>query len=271
MTVRSLASHLCGLPSVEPVQRGIAYDWDRMVSALAAQPPQWPEGTPCYHAFTYGQLIGEVMRRVTGKSVGRLLRDELTEPMGLDYHIGLTREEDARRAEFIGSHGHANMLAVEKLETVFARSYAVMGPDENFNSENWRFKEMPSSNGHGTARAIAKLAAALSLGGSLDGFTVLSKAALARAVEEQWWADEKMGRRMRMGVGLLLNTTPEPGLDMGPNPEAFGFFGAGGHVGIADPVARIGFAYTLNAMHPARDFGPRAEALIKATYASLGN
>jgi CubicO group peptidase (beta-lactamase class C family) len=158
---------------------------------------------------------------------------------------------------------------VEALETVFARSYAVLTPDETFNSEAWRFKELPSNNGHGNARAIAKLCAALSLGGSLDGFTVLSKATLGRAVAEQWWAEEKMGRRVRMGLGLLLNTTPEPGLEMGPNPEAFGFFGAGGHVGIADPVSRIGFGYTLNAMHSARDFGPRAEALIAAAFASL--
>jgi CubicO group peptidase (beta-lactamase class C family) len=267
LTVLQLMAHLSGLPSVEPVQRGIAYHWDRMVAALASQPPQWPIGTPCYHAFTYGHLIGEIIRRVSGQSVGQFLRAELCEPFGFDYHIGLTPEEDARRAEFLRDPNHANMRGIEKLETVFARSFAVVGVDEDFNSPDWRFRELPSVNGHGNARAIAKLCAALANGGSLDGFTVLSRKALDAAVTEQWWAEEKMGRIMRMGLGLLLNgVAREGGFNMGPNPESFGFFGAGGHVGIADPVAKIGFCYTMNAMNAARDFGHRANAMIEAAF-----
>jgi CubicO group peptidase (beta-lactamase class C family) len=139
--------------------------------------------------------------------------------------------------------------------------------DDNYNSRQFREADLPAVNGHGNARAIAKLYAGLALGGSLDGFQIIKPEALKRAVELQWFETEPvLTHNYRMGMGFTLNS---PDAYMGPNLEAFGHVGAGGSTGFADPKVKLGFSYGMNRMYPTRDNGPRARRLIEATYRSL--
>src|SRR2546423_1479147 len=132
LPVRYLLDHRAGLPLLDGAWPGIAYDWDAMTKALAAQAPLWPPGsTPCYHTTTYGHLLGEVIRRVSGKSPGSFLRDEIAAPLGIDFHIGLAPQDDVRCAEFIRTTDHAMLRqALDGSATLFARAWSVFARDE---------------------------------------------------------------------------------------------------------------------------------------------
>lgn len=263
LPVRYVLDHRAGLPVLDSAWPGMAYDWKAMIDALAAQAPLWEPGTtPCYHAATQGYLMGEIIRRVSGKMPGAFIREEISGPLGLDWHLGLTPEEEARCADFIANTDHTGWSTEHTDSAVrFERAWRIFPEDENYNSPQWRRLQVPSSGGHGNARALARLCGALARGGEVDGVRLISEAALRNAIEPQWEGPERVGRTLRLGLGLLLNCKGTP---MGPNPGAFGMFGAGGQVAIADPVSRIGFAYTMNRMDPASGFGPRASALIGA-------
>ena len=266
--VRWILDHRAGLPALERlVYEGAAYDWELMTGALAAQAPLWPPGTlPAYHSVTLGYLVGELIRRTTGRSLGRFLADEVCEPHGIDYWIGLPPELHGRCAEFFG----------ETAGTLFDRSqpgsllhWAMAHvPPEDFNTERFRAAEIPSINGIGAARGVAKLFDGLAAGGVLDGRRLLSADVLAEATAEQWHGEEALlGHIRRMGLGFVLGL---PGhLAMGPSPRAFGHTGAGGAIGFADPDAGLGFAYAPNCMYSGPGISPRLAALVDALYEVL--
>ncbi len=279
LPVRYLLSHQAGLPAVrEPLPIGSAFKWDVMTEALAKQESWWEPGTKHeYHAFTYGWLVGEVIRRITGTTVGTYFRKEIAEPLGLDFHIGLGAEHDARVAEIIPPEmpqpGETNFV-MEMLRDTESMSFKAIGNPldlmnfANANTREWRAAEIPAANGHGNARAVARLYGALARGGELDGVRVLSQAAIDRAIVEQASGpDQVMGQPLRTALGFVL-TSPEAPL--GPNPRSFGHAGAGGSLGFGDLDARIGFGYAMNRMLQ-RDslFDPRWGAMIDAVYASL--
>jgi CubicO group peptidase (beta-lactamase class C family) len=269
LPVRYLLDHRAGLPVIDHAWPGIAYDWEAMTAALAAQAPMWePGSTPCYHTTAYGHLVGEVIRRVAGKSPGAFLRDEIAGPLGIDFHIGLAPQAEARCAQFIRTTEHAMLRqAVEESSTLFTRAWSVFARDEDLNSPQWRRCEIPCCNGHGNARALARLCGALARGGELDGVRLLRDATLRRAIVEQWEGTERVGRYHRYSLGFPLNCAKQT--PMGPNPDAYGFLGAGGQTGIVDPQARVGFAYATNKMDPAIGLGERATRLIEATFAAV--
>lgn len=257
LPVRYLLDHRAGLPIVDSPRPGMAYVWNEITKALATQKPLWePGSTPCYHAATHGFLTGEIVRRVSGKSPGTFIRDHIAGPLGMDWHLGLRPDEETRCADFL-----AKMTVHSDPEALFTRAWKIFAEGENFNSKEWRRSEIPSAGGHGNARALARLCGALARGGEVDGIRLMSKDTIEFATREQWQGTELVGRYMRFGLGLLLNCKGTP---MGANPRNFGMFGAGGHVAICDPDARIGFAYTMNRMDPGKGFGERAEALIQA-------
>jgi CubicO group peptidase (beta-lactamase class C family) len=278
--VRYLLSHQAGLPAIrEPLPPGSAFKWDVMTEALAKEEPWWEPGTKHgYHAFTWGWLVGEVMRRVTGKSVGTYFRKEIAEPLDLDFHIGLGAEHGARTAEIIPSDppppGETNFV-MEMLRDPQSMSFRVLANPPDFftpgvvNSRNWRAAEIPAANGHSNARAVARLYGALARGGELDGVRVLSLEAIERATAERAHGrDEVMGLNLRTALGFVLTS---PDALLGPNPRAFGHSGAGGSLGFADPDARIGFGYAMNRMLQGDTLtDPRWAPLIDAAYASLG-
>jgi len=278
--VRYLLSHRAGLPGVRKMlPTGAAYDWETMTSALAAEEPWWKPGTKHgYHALTYGYLVGEVVRRISGESVGTYFRNEIAEPLGLDCHIGLAPEYDARTAEMLpmpppegGDNPIAKALSDPESMTfkAFASPPDLMLPG-TVNTRAWRAAEIPAANGHTDARSLARLYGALAQGGELDGYGVLSLEQIDRARVEQSYGEDAVlfGLPSRFGLGFMLDL---PEHRIVPRGEIFGHPGAGGSIGFADPEAGVGFGYVMNKMIVPPDYfvDPRWRGLIDATYAAL--
>lgn len=271
VTVRQALGHLAGIPVLDTAQEGDFYDWQKMIHAIERQAPLWPPGTnQVYHSSTLGHIAGEILRRITGKSLGRFLRDEVSEKIGADYFIGLTPAEQARCAAMIPSP--RNVVTAAKLgdqTTIAGRMWRPLPKDEDFNSTAWRASEIPSVNGHGTAKGVARIYGAVSNGGSIDGVRVIDADGLAPflVVPEKSGKSEGSGLTLRMGLGFMLNSPPHR--YMGSSMRAFGHSGAGGAQSFADPDNAIGFCYAPNRMHDGSDMDPRAHSLIEATYACL--
>jgi CubicO group peptidase (beta-lactamase class C family) len=279
--VRWLLSHRAGLAAARPVLPPEAlYDWDAMTCALAAQEPWWDPGTRHgYHAVTFGWLVGEVIRRITGKSVGTYVRETIARPLGLDFHVGLPVAEHGRVGEMsmipppdsevpgsdLGNVIMSDPQGLAAMAFLNPPSLA-LGP----NTPEWRNAEIPGANGHGTARALARLYGALACGGDVDGVHVLDAASIARChAEQSAGPDLVLGLSTRFGHGFMLSQPGVPQATFGPNPRAFGHPGAGGSVGFADPDARVGFGYVMNRMGPHILLDPRATSLIDAVYDCL--
>ena len=277
LPVRFLLSHRAGLPAVRKLLPNEAlYDWNAMTDALAAEAPWWTPGTAHgYHAVTFGWLVGEVVRRIAGKSLGAYVRDTFARPLGLDFHIGLAESEHARVADILqqtppDTTGEAAQLftrALAQPEGVTARAFMnppsmALGP----NVPAWRSAEIPGANGHATARALATLYGRAALG---DG-SVISRDAIARCRTEQSRGDDLvLGVPTRFGLGFMLRQeSHEGGRCLGAG--AFGHPGAGGSLAFADPEARLGFGYVMNRMGPRILLDDRAIALVEAMNGCLG-
>jgi CubicO group peptidase (beta-lactamase class C family) len=274
LPVRYLLTHQAGLPALHKELPGDAlYHWDLMTEALAEQEPWWPPGTRHgYHALTFGYLVGELVRRIDGRSIGCYFREELAEPLGLDFHIGLEEAQHARCAEMIPARpaapGTPDLMKefLKSASSVTAKAFTNPSiPDGAANSAAWRRAEIPAANGHGTARALASVYGALAVGGKLDGFQVLSSAAIEQASREQAFGPDEVLLKMpmRFGLGFFLTQKLIP---LGPNPRSFGHPGAGGSIAFADPDARLGFAYVMNQMQQGLTGDARGFGLIHALY-----
>jgi CubicO group peptidase (beta-lactamase class C family) len=278
LPVRWLLSHRAGLAAVKEVLPPEAlYDWDAMCKALAAERPWWTPGEDHgYHAITFGWLVGEVVRRIDGRSLGRYFREEVAGPLGADFRIGLPDSEHGRVAEMsaIPPPGPDGMPFLNALlsdpDGLTARAFA--NPPSiaaGANVPEWRRAEIPGANGHATAEAIARVYSALAVGGRVDGVDVLSPESIERCRDEQSRGlDRVLQIPTRFGQGFMLSQD-EPLTSFGPNPGSFGHPGAGGSVGFADPQAKLSFGYAMNRMGPHILIDPRAQALIDAAYASL--
>jgi CubicO group peptidase (beta-lactamase class C family) len=259
LPVRYLLTHQAGLPAVfRPLPPGAVLRWDVMTDALAAQEPWWTPGAGHgYHVNTYGFLIGEVVRRLTGRSLGAYLREAIAGPAGLDFFIGFGPELDARCADVIpprpaDAEPSRTVLAGE-LTTLTGLDRMRAGAYRNppglsgqgiINTRGWRAAEVPSTNGHGNARAVSRLYAALSGDGDLDGVHILSPATVKMAIAEQVYGEDLVLQRpTRFGLGFQLTMGERP---LGPGPRSFGHFGAGGSLGFGDPDAHVAFAYAMN-------------------------
>lgn len=280
ITTRQLLSHRGGLPALRDfLPPDALFDWGTMTAALAAETPWWEPGTAHgYHAVTYGWLVGEVIRRVTGRSVGTVLREELAGPLGLDFQIGLPAADDAHCADLAAPlpavpEGEPNLMELILSDPTSVTALAFINPPSlampgTVNSREWRGAEIPGANGHGTARALARLYGAIADGGDADGVHVLApETARMAAVQHSLGPDLVLQLSTRFGLGFMLS---QPGDAFGPNEGAFGHPGAGGSAAFADPKARVGFSYVMNRMGPYILLDPRAKALIAATYRCLG-
>lgn len=280
--VQMLFNHQAGLPAIRrPLPPGAnILDWDLTVAALAGQEPWWEPGTRFgYHVNTIGFLLGELVRRVDGRTIGTYLREELAQGMGIDFLIGVPEAEDSRVAQWLpyraapGEEAQRPWLERDpaELEGVdLARVLAYRNPPAmgggGPNSRVWRAAEFPSTNPHSNARAIARLFGGLACGGIIDGRQLLTPETIARAtVIESDGEDAILGRPNRFGLGFQLTI---PGVrPLGPSPRAFGHYGNGAVLGMADPDARLGFGYVCNRAGKSwRD--PRNIALMDAVYAA---
>ena len=231
--VSHLMSHSAGLPDWhEPITNDDLYDWEKATRLLADQAPDWVPGTePGYHSVTFGYLVGEVVRRVTGRSLGTVFRQEIAEPMGADFYIGLPASEDARVADLIPPPGPPERhISVDVMRT---------------RTREWRGAEIPAIGGTGNARAIAEIHAILANGGVAKGKRFLSEAGCRRALEVQVSGrDRILGFPIRNGLGFAVSSGVLPF----PNPGTIYWGGYGGSLAIIDMDARTSIAYAMNKM-----------------------
>ncbi|MBX3575335.1 MAG: beta-lactamase family protein [Mesorhizobium sp.] len=273
--VRHVLDHTAGLPVVlDPLWKGAVFDCDAIVAALEKQAPLWEPGTvAAYHIHTQGNLLGEIVRRVTGKRFPQFIADEVTDPLGADYQYGNLSDADLARCATLVPTVEGTLLAKRDTDpdALVSKGFTQF-PDEplpvTLNSTAWRRAEITSASGHGNPRAVARIYGAVARGGSLDGVTLMSPQTIEDMLVEQHNQFERMQQRpYHQGRGILLNTPVS--VWMGPNMRAFGHHGFGGSIGFGDPDAKIGFSYACNKMHAVGDNGPRARRIIEALYEVL--
>ncbi|MFB6855444.1 serine hydrolase domain-containing protein [Streptomyces sp. NPDC056341] len=276
--VRHLLSHRAGLAGLrEPHSLDQLFDWELTTSRLAAQEPWWEPGSVSgYHALTYGFLVGEVVRRVSGLLPGAFLEREVTGPLGIDFTIGLPDKEAGRAAQLV----HPRAQATSEQAAIFAQlapaalaalTNPIAGASEA-NTAAWRAAEIPAANGHGTARAVAALYAIVADKGRSGDRQILSPQGAERIREGQGSCrDLVLGagftHETELGLGLWLSG---PNGSYGPNPRAVGHDGFGGSFGSADPESGVAMGYVMNRMGPHIADDPRKMALISAVYDALG-
>ena len=275
--VRHLLSHRAGLAGLrEPHSLAQLYDWELTTERLAATEPWWEPGTRSgYHAITYGFLVGEVVRRVSGLLPSAFLEREVTGPLGIDFTIGLPEKEAGRAAELV----HPPAASASEQAAIFsqlapAAIAALTNPAAGAaeaNTPEWRAAEIPAANGHGTARAVAALYGVFAGRGTHGGHRVLSPEAVERVREGQGSCRDLVlgagfAHDTEVGLGLWLSG---PNGSYGRNPKAFGHDGFGGSFGLADPEAGVSMGYVMNRMGPHIADDPRKMALIDAVQDAL--
>jgi CubicO group peptidase (beta-lactamase class C family) len=280
--LRWVLSHRAGLSGLSvPVRAADLLDWERMTSVLAAQEPLWEPGTVSgYHAVTFGYLAGEVVRRVTGQSLGQFFAAEVAGRLDADFHIGLGPDDLPRCADLVDTPPSEQQL--DRMAQTFnnghpgARALLLDRPlgAADANDRGWRMAEIPAANGHGTALALATIAGSLASGAPATGarapgsLQLIGVDTLDAARTGQGRCQDLVLRvPMEFGLGVALSG---PEQRFGPNPAAFGHDGAGGSAVSVDPEAGIGFAYVMNRMGFSLVDDARKMALLGAVYTSLG-
>ena len=253
--VRHLLGHTAGLPTwIEPMEVADIYDWEKATEALARQAPVWEPGTAGgYHALTQGHLVGEVVRRVTGRTLGTFFREEVAEPLGADFHIGLPEEHDARVAP---------VLPAERLP---ASGNPPIVQDSPLDPA-WRRAEIPAAGGHGNARSVAHVQSVMAGGGQARGVRLLSQEGSEVVFKTQYDGEDRVQNSpVRYGIGYGLSSAVAPL----PNPRSCYWGGWGGSVVIVDMDADLTITYVMNRMMYSREGDERAPDIVKAAYASL--
>lgn len=268
--VRHLLGHTAGLAGWdEQLTAEDLYDWEKVTSLLAAQSPWWEPGTASgYHSVTQGYLVGEVVRRVSGRSLGTFFREEIAGPLGADFHIGLPAEHDERVGELIPPEGGGALYegTADSIPGRVNRSPILTALEPRTTA--WRRAEIPAAGGIGNARSVARVQAALANGGELDGVRILSKEGCEAVLEEQAnGTDLVLGAPIRFGMGYGL-VSPE--IPVGPNPRTCYWGGWGGSQVVVDMDARLCFAFVPNRMESTTLGDKRSARINRSTFAALG-
>ena len=268
ITVAMLASHAGGLPGVEePITDRDLEHPEQIAALLAAQEPMVELGRPCYHAYTFGWLCGELVRRVDGRTVGRFVADEIAGPLGLDIRIGMPAGDPlyAHVAHVTSSPDYQlSAFQVRDPDPRLAKVYGLLtAPVDDYATPSVLSLEIPAANGVSSARAMASLYGRL----ARDGGGLVSAPTMQLARQPASQGDDPLsGRLLRFGpTGFELNPNPS---SLGPPDDAFGHTGAGGSSHGAWPSHGVGFSYLTNFGRPENADG-RARALLKALHSSL--
>ncbi len=289
VTTRMMLDHSAGVPAVrDKVKSDGPYDWDYMTGRLATEVPFWQPGTRNgYHGFTFGWTVGEMVRRVSGKSLGTFFRDEIATPLGLDFWIGLPEAIEPRVAPMISHVYKAGeprtpfMADLGNRDSIASLFY--------FNNGAWRLDgantraghaaEIGAANGVTNARGLAGMYAPLSQGGGdlVDAKTLARMGEVSMATHDD--ATLRIPTRFALGFMKSMDNRKRSlaaklwGEDCDSvilGSSAFGHVGAGGSLGFADPVAGFSFGYTMNRMGPGLLLNERGQTLVDAAYLSLG-
>ncbi|MGW2340270.1 serine hydrolase domain-containing protein [Streptomyces sp. NPDC001661] len=277
--VRDVLAHRAGVPALDrPLTPAQAADQDLAAAAVAAQEPFWAPGTDHgYHAQTYSWLTAELVRRVTGRTIGEYVAEQIAGPVGADVWIGLPDE----RAHRVGRVGpveppatagglrsrpkRAIVEAYANPDSLTSRAFGTIAPAADENDPAYRAAQLPGSNGIGTADGLARVYA--SLIGEVEGGVRLftpETARLART-EASSGADRVLISPSRFGLGYMLHGIASPLL----SPDSFGHPGRGGALGFADPESGLAFGYVTNGMQKGVTADPRAQALVKSVREAL--
>jgi len=264
--VRHLMSHTAGLPGWdEPLQPEDLADWERCISLLAAQAPWWEPGTASgYHLVSQGYLIGEVVRRITGVSIGTWFASEVAGPLGADFYIGLPESEEPRVSVVIPPPPMD--LGVLQPSEVMIRAASNPPLDATYPGHRWwRAAEIPAANGHGNARSVAMVQSVIAGRGETRGVRLLSEAGCDRAFDEQIrGVDLILGFDLRFGMGYGLSSSLMP---IGPRACYWG--GYGGSLIVMDQDADLTICYAMNRMGDALMGDLRGFGIVTAAVAGL--
>ncbi len=281
---RWLLTHQAGLPGLRrDMPTESLFDWATNIHYLSIESPWWPPGSRHgYHALTYGFLLGELIRRISGITPGNYFHQYIAEPLGADFFIGVPESEDPRIAQVLPPKplpgGEKTFLDSLKRHPNSMAGRAFLNPArpaELLNTTAWRRAEIPATNGHGSARSIATVFNALSPADSPDHRMLLHPKTLMEASRQHIAGmDMVLAMPVRFGLGFMLQhpkTRHTSGTPFGPNPQAYGHPGTGGHVGFVDPVARVAFGYVCNQqqMGTLRNPDHRWPSLVNAVYQAL--
>jgi CubicO group peptidase (beta-lactamase class C family) len=267
VTVAQLLSHQAGVNGyVAPTTLADLCNWDTATARLAAQAPFWTPGEQTsYHAVTYGFLAGELVRRASGRSVGKFLAEEVSRPLAADIFIGVPEAQRSRISP-IRAPKAARALS-EGMNPIAQR--AVTNPQltaELPNDAAWIAAELPAVNGHATASGLAKLYGALANGGRLGTVQLISRAGIEQMCQPLSTRMDLMLGARTWAAGVVLNTEG----NYGPNPKTFGHSGWGGSFGCADLQSGIGIGYVHNQMGPDVTGDPRGVNLCRAIFECAG-
>ena len=275
ITFRQLLCHQSGVVAIgNKLPREAAYDWELMVGEIAAQRPWWEPGSRhVYHTHTFGFLVGETVRRITGLMPGDYLQQEIMGPLGDELYVGVADEDlgrlavMARETDFnIPNRPTVSILDREISDEEKMLVYAVANPPGTPDGgegplRGWQKAQIPATNGHGTARAIAHFYAVQAMGGEMDGLRLLSPELLTEAtsIQSEGYCPI-LKRNVKFGLGFQITQPDRP---FGSSEHSFGHYGNGGSLGYADPDAGVGFAYVMNYI-PRRKQNARSRDLTEA-------
>ena len=271
ITVAQIMAHTSGLSGFDPgIDTTTLYDWDRCCEILAAMAPWWEPGTASgYHAITHGYLMGEIVRRVDGRSVGTFFREEVAEPLGADFHIGFGPEHDARCGELVPPPEALAAPEGADPESVAMKTFLsapVNGTEPR--TRAWRAAEIPAAGGFGNARSVGRVHSALACGGTVDGVTLMTPETVARIAEEHYHGPDFVlgeGVPLRYGLGFGLPSEMIPL----PSPQSFFWGGWGGSLAIIDPDTEMTVSYVMNKMAPSLTGDTRGGGVALAAYLAL--
>jgi CubicO group peptidase (beta-lactamase class C family) len=270
ITLDQLMSHQAGLDGLSvPMSDADFYAGAPFTQALAAMAPLWPPGSRCvYHPVTYGHIIGELVRRVDGRSFGAFIAQEIVEPLGLSLFVGLPEAHDHRAAE-MSAHDKAYDWIRQGEKSAYPHGFrnpTLLASTPN--DRAWRAAEVPAANGQSDARSLARLYGALACGGAIDGYRLVSAETLRLAVVERFNGVDACSMAPTVfAAGFRIGA-----IGFGPHVGAghFGHTGWGGSVAFADPSRRLGFAFVTSRLLGFDDgIDPRRVRLLDAVYAAL--
>ncbi|MCV7069074.1 beta-lactamase family protein [Mycolicibacterium farcinogenes] len=267
---RHLLTHSSGLSGWEPpftIEE--IYDWEKSTAALATQAPWWEPGTASgYHALTHGHLIGEVLRRITGKPLKEFVREEISGPLGADFQIGARVEDHQRIADIIPADQPLD-LPLDQLPEIALKTFAGTPSPEIANTAAWRAADIGAGNGHGNARALARILSVISLGGTVNGVTLLKPGTVESAFEPQIEGPDVvlLGHPLRWGLGFGLPQTET--VPYVPEGKICFWGGWGGSWETMNPDHRATFAYVMNKMGPGVEGSERTARYLNLFYEAL--
>ncbi len=281
ITVRMLMNHQSGLAAFsQPVADDDIFDWQKIVGILAEESPWWTPGTQSgYHPFTFGWLLGELLRRITGQSPGEYIRHHIANPLGAECYVGLKDEQLHKVADVAPlldidkssnskrKNRKKTLQSLSGIDNLTSRAFTYPSSLTcGSNATRWRKAQIPAANLHASASGLAKVYAGLAMGGCIENVKLLPSELLPLCYQvSSEGKDAVLQIPIRYSQGFMLPQA-DFGLGYGEGKRCFGHPGAGGSLGFADPDYRVGFAYVSNRLSSGVFGDRRVTRLVKAFY-----